>query len=189
MNVIRVRASYAPTAKFTTWLYTLAHHRLVDHWRANGQVGFVSIDDEDDDAMSRVESIAGLARRRAGNARRQQRDRPPARAGACRAAGRAARSVPAAAGGRIVARGDRRAHRRGRGDGQEPVALCDGEASHRTGAREMSDWKRPGPPDRDPALDAAWKRALDRAAAAARRCGDPRCRSSGSPHPTAGSRR
>jgi RNA polymerase sigma factor (sigma-70 family) len=59
MNVVRVRASYAPTAKFTTWLYTLARHRLIDHWRANGQVGFVSIDDEDEDAMSRVESIAG----------------------------------------------------------------------------------------------------------------------------------
>src|ERR1700747_25634 len=37
MNLIRVRASYAPTAKFTTWLYTLAQHRLVDHWRASGQ--------------------------------------------------------------------------------------------------------------------------------------------------------
>ena len=59
MNVVRARASYAPTAKFTTWLYTLARHRLVDHWRANGQVGFVSIDDEDDDAMHRVETIPG----------------------------------------------------------------------------------------------------------------------------------
>lgn len=48
-NVIRVRASYAPTAKFTTWLYTLAHNRLVDHWRSRGQLGFVSIDGEDDD--------------------------------------------------------------------------------------------------------------------------------------------
>ena len=37
MSVVRVRATYAPTAKFTTWLYTLARHRLVDHWRANGR--------------------------------------------------------------------------------------------------------------------------------------------------------
>lgn len=59
MNLIRARARYAPTAKFTTWLYTLARHRLVDHWRANGQVGFVSIDDESGDAMSRIESIPG----------------------------------------------------------------------------------------------------------------------------------
>ena len=35
MNVIRTRATYAPTARFATWLYTLAHHRIVDHWRAN----------------------------------------------------------------------------------------------------------------------------------------------------------
>ena len=50
MNVIRVRASYRPTARFTTWLYTLAHNRLVDHWRANGHVTLVSADDDDDDA-------------------------------------------------------------------------------------------------------------------------------------------
>lgn len=59
MNVVRARATYVPTAKFTTWLYTLAHHRLVDHWRAHGQVGFVSIDEDDDDAKHRVESLAG----------------------------------------------------------------------------------------------------------------------------------
>ncbi len=47
-GVIRGRARYVPTAKFTTWLYTLAHNRLVDHWRARGQLGFVSIDDEGD---------------------------------------------------------------------------------------------------------------------------------------------
>jgi RNA polymerase sigma factor (sigma-70 family) len=33
MRVIEARASYAPTARFTTWLYTIAHNRLVDHWR------------------------------------------------------------------------------------------------------------------------------------------------------------
>ena len=37
MNVIRVRANYTPSAKFATRLYTLAHNRLVDHWRASGQ--------------------------------------------------------------------------------------------------------------------------------------------------------
>lgn len=50
MNVIRVRASYAPTAKFTTWLYRIAHNRLIDHWRATGRVELVSagVDDDDD---------------------------------------------------------------------------------------------------------------------------------------------
>ncbi|MBS0320424.1 MAG: RNA polymerase sigma factor [Proteobacteria bacterium] len=47
MNVIRVRATYTPDAKFATWLYTLAHNRLVDHWRAQGRATLQSIDDDD----------------------------------------------------------------------------------------------------------------------------------------------
>jgi len=60
MNVIRVRATYAPSAKFATWLYTLAHHRIVDHWRAQGQAALLSIDDDDDDAArSAAEALPG----------------------------------------------------------------------------------------------------------------------------------
>ena len=62
MNAIRVRASYAPTAKFTTWIYTLAHNRIVDHWRAAGLMKVASIDDDGDgEARDLVESIAGAA--------------------------------------------------------------------------------------------------------------------------------
>ena len=58
MNVIRVRATYAPTAKFTTWIYTLAHNRIVDHWRANGAAKLVSIDDDaDESTRDAVESL------------------------------------------------------------------------------------------------------------------------------------
>ena len=32
--VARSAARYRPTARFTTWLYTLAHHRMVDSFRA-----------------------------------------------------------------------------------------------------------------------------------------------------------
>jgi RNA polymerase sigma-70 factor, ECF subfamily len=46
MNLIRARASYVPSAKFTTWLYRLAHNRLLDYYRASGQVSLVSADDE-----------------------------------------------------------------------------------------------------------------------------------------------
>ncbi len=46
MNLIRARASYTPTAKFATYLYRLAHNRLIDHYRASGQVSLVSADDE-----------------------------------------------------------------------------------------------------------------------------------------------
>ena len=32
-SVVESAASYEVRSKFTTWLFTMAHHRLVDHWR------------------------------------------------------------------------------------------------------------------------------------------------------------
>jgi RNA polymerase sigma-70 factor (ECF subfamily) len=66
MRVIEARASYQPTARFTTWLYTIAHNRLVDHWRRAG-VDAVALDDEDppgDDPgpQRRAEAREALAR-------------------------------------------------------------------------------------------------------------------------------
>jgi RNA polymerase sigma-70 factor (ECF subfamily) len=57
MSVIRARATYAPSARFATWLYTLAHHRIVDHWRASGQSTTVSADD-DESVSAAVASLA-----------------------------------------------------------------------------------------------------------------------------------
>ena len=48
MNVLRARASYVPSARFATWLYRIAHNRLIDHWRAMGQVELVSAGADDD---------------------------------------------------------------------------------------------------------------------------------------------
>ena len=36
MRVIEARGRYAPKARFTTWLYSIAHNRLIDHWRRKG---------------------------------------------------------------------------------------------------------------------------------------------------------
>jgi len=36
LRVIEARNRYAPKARFTTWLYSIAHNRLVDHWRRKG---------------------------------------------------------------------------------------------------------------------------------------------------------
>ena len=36
MRVIEARRRYVPKARFTTWLYSIAHNRLVDHWRRKG---------------------------------------------------------------------------------------------------------------------------------------------------------
>jgi RNA polymerase sigma-70 factor (ECF subfamily) len=46
MRVIEARAAYKPTARFTTWLYTIAHNRMVDHWR-RARPSPVSLDSEE----------------------------------------------------------------------------------------------------------------------------------------------
>ena len=47
MNLIRARSGYTVQAKFTTYLYRLAHNRLIDHYRKNSHVAMVSFDEED----------------------------------------------------------------------------------------------------------------------------------------------
>lgn len=36
MKAIEARGRYEPRAKFTTWIYAIAHNRLVDLWRKKG---------------------------------------------------------------------------------------------------------------------------------------------------------
>src|SRR5882724_6458513 len=56
MRAVEARGRYEPRAKFTTWLYTIAHNRIVDHWRARG-LALVSLDDEENPAG--IEPVAG----------------------------------------------------------------------------------------------------------------------------------
>ena len=60
MNVIRARATYVPSAKLTTWLYRIAHNRLIDHWRATGQAEFVTAgpDDDGDDPLDAIRAAS-----------------------------------------------------------------------------------------------------------------------------------
>lgn len=44
MRVIDARRGYQPQAKFTTWLYTIAHNRLMDFYRARQRTPAESID-------------------------------------------------------------------------------------------------------------------------------------------------
>lgn len=46
MKAIEARTRYEPRAKFTTWLYAIAHNRLVDAWRRKGLV-LVPLDGDD----------------------------------------------------------------------------------------------------------------------------------------------
>lgn len=58
-TVARQAPHYAPTAKFTTWLYTIARNRAVDHWRAIKSRGTTqSLDIEEDDETGLANSLA-----------------------------------------------------------------------------------------------------------------------------------
>lgn len=37
LKLIKARSRYTVQARFATWLYTLAHHRLIDHYRARSR--------------------------------------------------------------------------------------------------------------------------------------------------------
>jgi RNA polymerase sigma-70 factor, ECF subfamily len=58
-SLIRVRAQYQATAKFTTYLYRLAHNRLIDFYRAEGRAEWVARD-ADDDSEDLVTTLPGL---------------------------------------------------------------------------------------------------------------------------------
>ncbi|HSQ69699.1 MAG TPA: RNA polymerase sigma factor [Steroidobacteraceae bacterium] len=47
LRVVRGRSTYEASAKFTTWLYTVARSRLVDHWRASRHARLLSLDVDD----------------------------------------------------------------------------------------------------------------------------------------------
>ena len=57
--VVRGAANYQPTAKFTTWLFTIAHNRTVDMIRANHRLESLDAGDgADPEALSPLERLA-----------------------------------------------------------------------------------------------------------------------------------
>jgi RNA polymerase sigma factor (sigma-70 family) len=61
--VVRGAANYQPTAKFTTWLFTIAHNRTVDMVRANYRLQSLDAgDDADPEASSPLERLADSAK-------------------------------------------------------------------------------------------------------------------------------
>jgi len=83
MNVIRVRTAYAPSAKLTTWLYRIAHNRLIDHWRATGrfELATAGTGADDDDPLDAIAAA--------------RNDEPEVRAGAREIATRLAAALAA----------------------------------------------------------------------------------------------
>jgi RNA polymerase sigma-70 factor, ECF subfamily len=78
--VARDAASYEPTAKFTTWLFTIAHNRMIDSIRARRRG--LSLDELGYDAESVVEHLTA-----------NPADDPPAAADASRKAAALMRAV------------------------------------------------------------------------------------------------
>lgn len=58
LRVVRSRAAYRAEARFATWLYTLARHRLVDHWRRHGDDRFESVEHRGDDSSGTEDAFA-----------------------------------------------------------------------------------------------------------------------------------
>jgi RNA polymerase sigma-70 factor (ECF subfamily) len=60
LRVVNARASWQPQgASFRTWLFTLAHHRVIDVWRRSGREVSITTDD-DDDAPWEPEAAGGV---------------------------------------------------------------------------------------------------------------------------------
>jgi RNA polymerase sigma factor (sigma-70 family) len=60
--VVRGAAKYQPSAKFTTWLFTIAHNRMVDMIRANHRLQSLDAgDDADPEAPSPLDRLADSA--------------------------------------------------------------------------------------------------------------------------------
>ena len=74
MNLIRARAGYTVQAKFTTYLYRLAHNRLIDHYRKHGQAAVLSFDAEDGVALEELADDGGLPPDAAYDMKRQAAD-------------------------------------------------------------------------------------------------------------------
>jgi RNA polymerase sigma factor (sigma-70 family) len=49
LRLIDARGTYEPRAKFTTWLFRIAHNRLMDHFRAKARAALVSYEEDPDD--------------------------------------------------------------------------------------------------------------------------------------------
>ncbi len=57
MSVIRTRKSYVPSARFATFLYRIAHNRLIDHFRRSIHRPSLSDGSDSDEGEDPVESI------------------------------------------------------------------------------------------------------------------------------------
>lgn len=55
-SLVRQAPQYQARARFRTWLFTLAHHRMVDHWRTHK--AHASLDAETEDGAALADTLA-----------------------------------------------------------------------------------------------------------------------------------
>src|SRR5499427_5505633 len=53
MRVIDSRERYQPRARFSSWVYAIAHNRLMDHYRASGRAKFLA-QEESEEALENL---------------------------------------------------------------------------------------------------------------------------------------
>ena len=73
MNLIRARAGYTVQAKFTTYLYRLAHNRLIDHYRKNSVAAVSSFEDMEGETAEELPDDHALLPDAAHDSREQAR--------------------------------------------------------------------------------------------------------------------
>src|SRR5215467_10093728 len=56
MRVIDSRERYQPRARFTSWVYAIAHNRLMDHYRASGKAKFIA-QEESEEALDKLPAL------------------------------------------------------------------------------------------------------------------------------------
>jgi RNA polymerase sigma-70 factor (ECF subfamily) len=73
MSLIGARERYRVEAKFTTWLYTMAHNRVIDFYRRQRPLELVSLDagGEDDDPPPQLAASPASDPHRAAEAKQQ----------------------------------------------------------------------------------------------------------------------
>ena len=59
LKIVGARKGYEVAAKFSTWLFRIAHNRLIDHYRAQGRAAIVSLVSYDDDPAD-ADRVAAL---------------------------------------------------------------------------------------------------------------------------------
>ena len=59
LKIVGARRGYEVAAKFSTWLFRIAHNRLIDHYRAQGRAAHVSLVSYDDDPAD-ADRVAAL---------------------------------------------------------------------------------------------------------------------------------